>query len=126
MIISSRPIVLGNIPPKGQEENYDKVGFMGQVATLVKGKVNVGDYIIPSGDNDGFAIGIAPENISIKDIPKIAGKAWSATKNHVYDFVNVAVGLSTGEMATIMQKQVDRMDALEARLQKIEAAIKIK
>ena len=126
MIISSRPIVLGNTPPVGEEANYTKVGFMGQVSTLVKGKVNVGDYIIPSGDNDGFAIGIAPENISIKDIPKIAGKAWSATTNDIYDFVNVAVGLSTGEMATIMQKQVDRMDALEARLQKIEAAIKIK
>ncbi|MGY8953971.1 MAG: hypothetical protein ACKVJP_11460, partial [Flavobacteriales bacterium] len=46
MIISSRPIVLGNTPPVGEEANYTKVGFMGQVSTLVKGKVNVGDYII--------------------------------------------------------------------------------
>ena len=65
MIVSSRPIVLGNTPPAGEADAYAKVGFMGQVLTIVKGEVNVGDYIIPSGYNDGIAKAVSPEDIRL-------------------------------------------------------------
>ncbi|MEO7524050.1 MAG: hypothetical protein ABIT58_08150, partial [Ferruginibacter sp.] len=54
-VISTKPIVLGNMPPQGQEGSYEKVAFMGQVPVMVFGKVNMGDYILPNGSNDGFA-----------------------------------------------------------------------
>ena len=120
MVISSRPIVLGNTPPEGQEDNYSKVGFMGQVLTLVQEGAKAGDYIVPSGDNNGWAKAISPEDVTIADIPKIVGKAWADSKNDYVDLVNVAVGLKAGEMAILMKKQVERMSALEA---KVEASV---
>jgi len=127
MVISSRPIVLGNTPPEGQEDNYSKVGFMGQVLTLVQEGAKAGDYIVPSGDNNGWAKAISPEDVTIADIPKIVGKAWADTKNDYVDLVNVAVGLKAGEMAILMKKQVERMSALEAKVEtqstKIEASV---
>jgi hypothetical protein len=96
---------------------------MGQVPTLVKGKVNVGDYIVPCGENDGFAVGIAPEDITIDDIPKIAGKAWEATDNDTYDMINVAIGLSTGEMAVIMKKQQEKMLVQTQKIKELEVRL---
>ncbi len=120
MIVSQKPVVLGNLPPEGQENRYEKVGFMGQLMTLVTGGAEPGDYIIPSGNNDGYAIAISPEDVTIEDIPKIAGKAWSSTDNNYADYVNVAVGLSTGEMAVIMQKQQEKMAAQAEEIEKLK------
>ncbi|MEM6965728.1 MAG: hypothetical protein AAF573_13250, partial [Bacteroidota bacterium] len=46
MVVSSRPVVLGNTPEEGKEQNYEKVGFMGQVLTLVQGGAKAGDYTL--------------------------------------------------------------------------------
>ena len=116
MVISSRPIVVGNIPPPGEEHNYKRVGFMGQVLTLVQEGAKSGDYIIPSGHNDGWGMAVSPEDVTIEQIPLIVGKAWEDSESDVVDYVNVGVGLNTGEMAILMKKQVAEMSALKAGL----------
>ena len=78
MVISLKPIVLGNTPENGKAKEYEKVAFMGQVPVRVLGAVNLGDYILPSGGNNGLGIAVSPANMKPQDYKKIVGVAWSA------------------------------------------------
>lgn len=105
MVVSLKPIVLGNMPQPNQEDNYEKVAFMGQVPVKVFGKVSIGDYILPSGKNDGIGIAINPSSINLKDIKNIVGIAWSESNNIAgFNMVNVAVGLNRNDNNPIIEK----------------------
>lgn len=122
MIVSSRPIVLGNTPPVDKADEYVKVGFMGQVMTMVRGRVNVGDYIVPSGYNDGTAIAVSPEDITLDQISLVAGKAWENSEpGAMIGFINVAVGLKTNEWVDVLKKQSAEHQALEAKVEGMES-----
>lgn len=105
MVISRKPIVLGNMPQPNMEQDYEKVAFMGQVPVKVFGKVNIGDYILPSGKNDGIGIAIRPSELKTEHIKKIVGISWSASENVLsFNMVNVAVGLNTNDNNPILEK----------------------
>lgn len=105
MVVSLNPIVLGKLPQQGTEDAFEKVAFMGQVPVKVFGKVNIGDYIIPSGNNDGIGIAISPSKISAKDIKKIVGVAWSTAENmYGFNLINAAVGLTNNDNNIIVEK----------------------
>ena len=94
-VISTQPAVLGNMPPEGRTENHEKVAFLGQVPVLIKGKVNLGDYVVASGKNDGLAISISKNDISPADLSKVIGVAWDeATNPNAINSVNVALGIN--------------------------------
>jgi hypothetical protein len=92
MIVSSRPIVLGNMP--ANKTNYRQVAFLGQVPVKVMGKVNLGDYILPDGNNIGIGRAVSPSELRNEDIKNIAGIAWSTSGSNSISTINVAVGLS--------------------------------
>lgn len=105
MVVSHKPIVLGNMPQKNDEAAYEKVAFMGQVPVKVFGKVKIGDYIIPSGKNDGIGIAISPSKIKIKNVNKIVGIAWSNSESIMgFNMINVAVGLNTNDNNLIVER----------------------
>ncbi|MEP5338550.1 MAG: hypothetical protein ABJL44_03575 [Algibacter sp.] len=105
MVVSLKPIVLGNMPQKNKESRYEKVAFMGQVPVKVYGKVNVGDYIIPSGKNDGIGLGISPSQITAKDIKNIVGVAWSKSDNLLgFNMINVAVGINNNDDSPVLEE----------------------
>jgi hypothetical protein len=111
MVVSFKPIVLGNMPEVYRENEYEKVAFMGQVPVKVFGMVNVGDYIIPSGKNDGVGIAIPPTKMTSKNIRKIVGIAWSTTNNILgFNMVNVAVGLNTNDNNPIIVKLENQLE----------------
>lgn len=127
MVISSNPIVLGNMPDSGNESAYEKIAFMGQVPVKVYGLVNEGDYIIPSGNNDGFGIAVNPNDITVNQIQSIVGIAWSASTNRGINYVNVAVGLNANDMArhTLklekkIEEQAKEINKLKARFDQID------
>ncbi len=122
MVVSRAPIVLGNTPPAGQEARYEKVGFMGQVHTLVRGIACVGDYILPSGLGDGAAIAVAPDKITPDQIGRVIGRAWSASTGPM-DFVNVAVGMNGGEVASVVSRQQARVDVLASENASLRADV---
>ena len=105
MVISYKPAVLGALPQPHEEKNYEKVAFMGQVLVKVFGTVNIGDYIIPSGNNDGLGIAIAPQNLTSKDIKNIVGVAWDASENkYGFKLINVAVGINNNDNTVVIEK----------------------
>ncbi|MCF6240495.1 MAG: autotransporter adhesin family protein [Bacteroidales bacterium] len=127
MVVSKNPVVLGNMPPKGQEINYEKVAFMGQVPVKVRGIVNIGDYIIASGLNDGFGRAVSPEKISINEYVKIVGIAWSASGgNGSYSMINVAVGINTGALVSVIKSQKAEIEGLKKQLGKLDSFLSSK
>lgn len=116
MAVSANPVVVGNTPPEADEDQYIKVSFMGQVPVVVHGQVAIGDYIIPSGQEDGTAVAVSPDAIELEHLPKILGRAWSESQNNVYSLINVVIGVRSNEMTGILAGYDQRMRSLEARL----------
>lgn len=123
MSISMAPIVLGNMPEDGQEHLYEKVGFMGQVPVLVRGTVNVGDYIVASGNNDGFGKAIAPEDIRLEHMTQVLGKAWEGASQDRINMVNVSVGVKTNEWASVFQQQHDQIEAQQQQIEQLKVEL---
>ncbi len=116
MSVSMAPVVIGNVPPDGKEDEYEKVAFIGQVPVLVRGGVEAGDYVVASGKNDGFGIGVKAEDLSIDQLPQILGRALTSTTTDGLDVVNVLIGVKTNEWVQIFRSQDDRIKKLEARM----------
>ena len=112
LVISSKPIVLGNAPDHSEHGKYERVAFLGQIPVHVIGKVNVGDYILPSGDNDGFGRAKAPGDMEVEDYLDIVGIAWSASSNDTYNLINVAIGLNTTDINQVILKQRKKIEDL--------------
>lgn len=121
LVVSSKPIVLGNMPEAGKESEYEKIAFMGQVPVKIFGTVNSGDYILASGNNDGLGKAVSPEDMIITDYQKIVGVAWSP---NIAGFANVAVGLNANDMAAKVTEQAKEIDDLKAIFNQVVAVLK--
>ena len=62
LVVTSSPVVLGNDPGVEKRADHVAVAFLGQVPVRVRGHVDAGELLIPSGKNDGFARA-APETL---------------------------------------------------------------
>lgn len=122
MVVSYRPIVLGNTPPISKKELYEKIAFMGQVAVKVKGLVSERDYIVPSGYEDGTAIAISPDNMTADLIARVIGISWGESDFEGLKFVKVAVGLRPMEFAKVVKVQEAKISILESEVKQLRAA----
>jgi hypothetical protein len=126
LCISFSPVVLGNQPAKAKEQLFDKVAFLGQVPVKVYGKVDRGDYILPSGLNDGSGVAVSPELMTIDDYLNILGRAWDSSNIESLKYVNTAIGFDNRDIMNLLQlksQQNQKMnEGLKIRTQKIEQA----
>ncbi len=116
MPVSYSPVVLGNMPPEGMKKDFEKAAFKGQVPVKVIGAVNKGDYIIPSGLNDGIGIPIEPYMMTIEEFAKVVGKAWEDNPDEKVKLVNVAVGLKMKDLFNVVREKYIENQKLEANL----------
>ncbi|MBO74154.1 MAG: hypothetical protein CMD33_02660 [Flavobacteriales bacterium] len=117
MVVSTNPTVIGAMPGQEATSAYSKIAFMGQVPTKVLGEVERGDFILPSGNNDGYGVGVHPSKMQTSDYKWIIGTAWSESQpGAMTSVVNVAVGLNENEVT----RQVEK---IEASVVKIENAL---
>ena len=123
-VISTQPIVLGN-EPEENKDHYEKAAFLGQVPVWVQGPVQAGDFILPSGNFDGFGIAIHQEKASAADLANLVGIAWESQEEEDLVLVNVAVGISNG--VAQVSKQLDhRLTQLEEDIVEMELALNAK
>lgn len=123
MVISQSPIVLGNMPATGKENEYEKVAFMGQVPVKVFGKVNVGDYILPDDKENGSGIAVSPDQMKPEQYAKIVGIAWSASDSMYYGYVNVAVGINSNDVSHLVIKQQQIIDQQQAQIEELRQQV---
>lgn len=123
MVISTKPIVLGNAPAQDQKNRFEKVAFMGQVPVHVLGKARAGDYILPSGAQDGMGRAVSPADMKAEDFANIIGTAWSDSENDTYSLVNVAVGLYDGDIHKVIAGNQENMEDLKDKFNKSNEAL---
>jgi len=116
-VISWKPGVVGNLPKPDLMPKCEKVAFMGQVKVNVVGPVEPGDYIIPSGNNDGYGIAVAPNKMKIGDYIRIVGVAWEAGKSTTSNCVNVAIGIGSNELS-------QQIELLEQKVKTVKGFLK--
>lgn len=119
LAVSSAPIALGNLPKEHEKERFEKIAFMGQVPVRVIGAVNIGDYILPSGNNDGLSIAVAPDKMRAADYSNILGVAWSnSNPEGPADFqrINVAIGINAFELSSELVRLEQQVRAIKAFL----------
>jgi hypothetical protein len=118
MVISSAPGVAGNYPGTENEANYELVAFFGQVKVKIIGTVNKGDYIIPSGKNDGTGIGVSPNAIEVSQINNILGRAWESSVLETEKQIQVAVGFNFSLPS--LKKEIATLDTLEQEIAELK------
>ena len=122
LVVSTAPIVLGNMPEsKSEEAQFEKVAFLGQVPVQVLGAVEVGDYILPSGEGDGFGIAVKPKNMLARDYKRIVGVAWeNGDKGHFVNVINTAVGVNQNDLALVIDGMQATMNRMQGVLEKLD------
>jgi len=115
MIVSTQPIVLGNMPQPNNEINSEKIAFMGQVPVTVIGTVVPGDYILPNLLTSDFARAVHPKDMKTRDYKNVAGVVWNIiSENSGISIVNVAVGINTNDLSDVVYQQEEELNAIRA------------
>jgi hypothetical protein len=126
LVISARPIVLGNAPGDEEADTYARVAFIGQVDVNVSGEVRAGDLLIPSGLGDGTAIAISGNEITAEQFRSVVGQAWESSMDPGVKKIRASVGLqnhnpTVTRMAETIRDLRNQLVDLEARLETLEA-----
>ncbi|MDJ0594329.1 MAG: hypothetical protein QNJ72_30865 [Pleurocapsa sp. MO_226.B13] len=123
MAITNQPIVLGKAPEEQEQNLYEQVAFLGQVPIKVRGTVQSGDYIIPSGFNDGIGIAVSPHEITAEQFALIVGRAWENSEQKGVKQINAVVGLNSNShwLSTLLQKMQMQQSEIKILKNQIQA-----
>jgi hypothetical protein len=86
---------------------------MGQVPVRVVGRVSQGDYILPSGDNDGYGVAVSKEEITLDMVPQIVAIAWESGEDDFFNVVNCSVGLDNQGLQALVELVDERLVNIE-------------
>ncbi|MCK8479620.1 hypothetical protein [Psychroserpens algicola] len=120
MVVSQNPMVIGAMPSQEDERNYKEIAFLGQIPVKVIGKVSKGDYILPSGNNDGLAMAVNPNDMKALDYKRIVGVAWEAsTGDALFSYINTAVGINSNDMSNVINDMQQVMNQMQNALAEV-------
>jgi len=120
MVISSNPSILGAMPKEGNEYSYEKVAFMGQVPVKTIGKVDKGDYLIPSITSPGVAMSVHPDDMLARDYQRIIGIAWeNSDPDVIFSYINTAVGINSNDMSKVIEQMQVMINKLQTSMAEI-------
>lgn len=117
LITTDRAVVVGNARLHGGPP-AETVAMLGQVPLFVEGPVRAGDYIVPSGHDDGVGRAMRPAELDAEAAGRVVGRAWQDCPENGRRRVLVAVGVGGASVATtvLLAQQAERIAALESRL----------
>jgi len=124
MVTTDHAAVVGNVPAGGEAE-WERIALVGQVPVMVEGAVAAGDYILPSGRNDGIGRAVPRRRLTAADAVRIVGRAWECSDDEGPKNVIVAIGIvGTGEaMADTLTQQAKRIEQLQAQIEALAARL---
>ncbi|MFC1770616.1 hypothetical protein ACFLZV_01900 [Candidatus Margulisiibacteriota bacterium] len=114
MVISSAPIVIGNWPGQDKESLYAPVAFLGQVPVKIKGRVKAGDYIVPTGLNDGIGIAVSSHDITPEMVDSILGIAWETSNQKEAKLIKALIGFPSNLSSLI--KEIESMKKIKQEI----------
>lgn len=113
LVRSSSAAVAGNWPGNNLSQ-FSLIAFMGQVLVKVNGPVKLGDFIIPSGRQDGTGIAVSEDQLTMAQQTMIVGRAWSSSDDISEKLVLCAVG--TQFSAPNFSAEIANVQRLEKRV----------
>ncbi|MDX8340364.1 hypothetical protein SLH46_14275 [Draconibacterium sp. IB214405] len=120
MVITNNPTVIGAMPDSTNTKKYERVAFMGQVPVKVIGEAKKGDYILPSGNQDGMAIAVSPQNMAVGDYARIIGTAWSESDGkELFSYVNTAVGINSNDLVGVIENMQGMLNDMQLALAEV-------
>ena len=130
MVVSHKPIVMGNAPQERNAYLGNTVAFIGQVPAKVVGPVRSGDYIVADTVIKGYGKAVHPENMRTQDYQLAVGRSWENRPKEGPKMVNTVVGLQNGDWMRStkkLKKQQQQLDKQVDELEKLldEIAVKI-
>lgn len=128
MVVSDRAVVTGNVPGPSQADraDFETVAFVGQVPAKVRGEVEYGDLVVPSGESDGTGEAVDPERWSPGDAP-VVGRAMEATDDEEVTRVSVAVGIDDPAMVgPAIAADRERIEAIEGENERLRSELRSK
>ena len=125
MVVTGQPIIVGNASEASK--GYPKVSFLGQVAVKVVGPVQAGDWLIPSGLENGTALAVSPDRVKLQDL--IIGRALESKDDNGDYTINTLIGfdhctayqsliLSLQDQLAFQQKQLKALTDMVIDLKK--------
>jgi hypothetical protein len=123
MAVSGKPIMLGNVPPAGREHLGNKIAFMGQIPVKAMGPVNSGDYLVADPVVLGYAVAVAPANMTPDQLKRAVGRAWETKLTDGPKLVNTIIGIHNGDYVNILKQLQQKIQQTEARMDAIEARL---
>ena len=111
-VVSTDPIVLGNTKFE-DEDTFVPAAFMGQVPIRVVGHVESGDFILASGDADGFGIARSREELRLADIQNVVGVAWEdGNDEYLIQNIHCSVGVQNHAIPLVIEKMSEEIQSL--------------
>ncbi len=129
LVVSTAPALVGNAlgAESSERDGFEQIAFIGQAPVKMRGPVQSGDFVLPSGRNDGTARALAPSELKAEDLPQVLGRAWESSEAEGLHLVNVVIGVDQAAAAAVvidnLQGEVKRLAHLDQRLAHLETAV---
>ena len=102
MVVSSAPALIGNRPDDSEIDRFVPVAFAGIVPIVVAGSANPGDFVIPSGLQNGIGQAIPPEEITAEQLHDVVGVVWDIDPRRGLHQVICTVGVNESRAAAVI------------------------
>ena len=123
MVVSHKPIVLGNIPEEGKSHLGNNVAFMGQVPVKVIGPVSSGDYIVAHGEISGYGKAINPKKMVAENFRFAVGRSWDTNHNDGPKLINTVIGVHNGDWVNVFKRFESNQKKFEDKLNEFEKTV---
>ncbi len=123
MVVSHKPIVLGNIPEEGKSHLGNNVAFMGQVPVKVIGPVSSGDYIVAHGEISGYGKAIHPKEMVAENFRLAVGRSWDTNLNDGPKLINTVIGVHNGDWVNVFKRFESNQKKFEDKLNEFEKTV---
>nr|ACS15398.1 hypothetical protein GAU_3428 [uncultured bacterium FLS12] len=124
LVITTKPLLLGNAPDDADRSNYAAVAMLGQVPVKARGPVAAGDYLVASGAHDGTAVALPASAIEVGHLARIVGCALESSSHDGVHSVMASVGFSRDRLwAQALSERDARVATLERELEALKAAV---
>jgi hypothetical protein len=128
MVVSQRPVVIGNSPMDRPVDQFELVAFVGQVYVKVRGAVKAGQYIVASPTEAGVGIAKDGADLTNADLKRVVGQAWETSASNSLRVVKVGLtiaSISSAKAENILKLEAELTslrDELKATLSELKAA----
>ena len=124
MVVSHKPIILGNAPDLEQEYKGNNIAFMGQVPVKVMGAVQTGDYIVANSEIKGYGVAIHPEAMTAADFRLAVGRSWGNNPAAGPKMINTVVGVHNGDWSIEVKKIQQSQEKLDTKIESLSSKIR--